>query len=153
MAAVKTPSLLVHPLLQGRTAFAVQAATCRPEVLDNVEDVERVDRLGEELLAVALKILVPVGDELHGLARSALEASLVGLSSRYGEGVSLRAVGRIHPAIDRTDQDRVALLVNALLEREHDEDGDHASVLRLVAFLPARLLSALLPLLAAPVAR
>ena len=112
-----------------------------PQVFDNVDHVERVLRLGEELPGVALEVFVAVGHDLHVLARSGGKAALVRLASSDGEGMALRSVGGVLPAVDRPLEHQLAVRPDIAAQRVHDDDGRHPAVLGLVALLPPRLAS------------
>src|SRR5690606_9677058 len=58
----------LDPVRERLAAFAVEAAARLPDVLQGMDHVQGEDRLGEELLGVALEVLLAVDHDLDALA-------------------------------------------------------------------------------------
>src|SRR3972149_433397 len=96
---VQTLLLEVHPALQLPRALRMDALACRPELLDDVHDIDGVDGLGEVALGVTVQVEISVGDDLDQPSGLRRKATLVRLAAGDLEGMLLWREGSVEPAV------------------------------------------------------
>ena len=102
----------------------MQAGAGLPDVLEGVEDIERMRRLGEVASRVRGEVIVTVGDNLDRLARIGFEAASCRLALCPLESELLGSERHVDALVERPEQ-----LVALALERVHH---DHRTATRVL---------------------